>query len=104
GALNIEIVGLDDAIKLAKATVTGPDAAEETAPLELLRAFSERRTEADGRTVDRYVVSLDPSGALLLNGKDLQFLLNGMGGGAPEPGQEMPGQDSEPGQELAPEP
>ncbi len=86
GALNVEISGLDGLIQLVKANANGPDAAEETAPLELLRAFSERRTEADGRVVDRYVLSLDQSGALLLNGKDFQFLLNAMGGASDEPG------------------
>jgi hypothetical protein len=97
GQINIEIVGLDDTIKLVKDSMTGPDAAEQTAPLELLRAFGERRTESDGRTVDRYVLSLDPSGAMLLNGKDFQFLLNAMGGpGGPggdptmQPDQGMP--------------
>jgi hypothetical protein len=83
GALNLEIVGLDDAIELVKANVTGPEAANDTAPLELMRAFSERRTEADGTVVDRYVLSLDESGAVLLNGKDFQFLLNAMEPTAP---------------------
>jgi hypothetical protein len=100
GQLNLEIVGLDDLIQLVKTNITGPQAAEQTAPLELLRAFSERG-DKDGHPVDRYVLSLDPNGALLLNGKDMQFLMNAMSGQQPDMEQPMP----EPGQEQPmPEP
>ncbi|MBX6323696.1 MAG: hypothetical protein IRY94_17915 [Rhodospirillaceae bacterium] len=98
GGLTVEITGLDDVIALAKAHATGPDATEDTAPLELLRAFSERRTEDGGRVVDRYVLSLDPNGALLLNGKDFQFLLNALGETGGGPGQDLgPMPQEEPG-------
>jgi hypothetical protein len=90
GTLTVEITGLDEAIELVKGYV-GPEGAAETAPLEMLRAFGER-SEAEGKTVDRYVVTLEPNGALMVNGKDMNFLFGGPGAG-PMPGdmpEEMP--------------
>jgi hypothetical protein len=72
GSLTVEITGLDRVIDLVKGYV-GPEAAADTAPLEMLRAFGER-TQAEGETVDRYVVTLEPNGALMVNGKDMNFL------------------------------
>lgn len=78
GKLTLELTGLDKMIDLIKSNL-GPDGAADAAPLEMLRAFGER-TQADGQTVDRYVVTLEPNGALMVNGKDMNFLLGGMGG------------------------
>jgi hypothetical protein len=78
GTVTVEVTGLDAVIELVKDYV-GPEGAAEVAPLEMLRAFGER-TQADGTTVDRYLVTLEPNGALMLNGKDMNFLLGGMGG------------------------
>jgi hypothetical protein len=80
GTINIDLTGLDDVVSLVKANTTGPDAEGATAPLEMLRAFGSRTTAADGTVVDKYVLSLDKTGSLTVNGKDLSFLMNAMGG------------------------
>jgi hypothetical protein len=87
GSITAEVTGLDAVIDQVKAYV-GPEGAADTAPLEMLRAFSER-TQAEGKTVDRYLITLEPNGALMLNGKDITFLL-GMGGETPPGEGEMP--------------
>ncbi len=79
GTVNIAIAGLDAMVELA--TKAAPDAQQAQnmgAFFDLLRAFSDRQTAADGTVVDRYAFAITDTGALLLNGKDFSAFLSGM--------------------------
>ena len=57
--VKFDIVGLDEAIKAAKAAL-GPNDADSAKALDVLRLVSERHKESDGTVVDHYTFSLAP--------------------------------------------
>ena len=68
-----DIVGLDAAIKAAKAAL-GPNDADSAKALEVLRLVSERHKDSDGTVVDHYTFSLAPEGDMKVNDKPIDSL------------------------------
>ena len=71
--VKFDIVGLDEAIKAAKAAL-GPNDADSAKALDVLRLVSERHKESDGTVVDHYTFSLAPEGDMKINDKPIDSL------------------------------
>jgi len=71
--VKFDIVGLDEAIKAAKAAL-GPNDADSAKALDVLRLVSERHKDSDGTVVDHYTFSLAPEGDMKINDKPIDSL------------------------------
>jgi hypothetical protein len=71
--VKFDIIGLDAAIKAAKAAF-GPNDADSAKALDVLRLVSERHKETDGTVVDHYTFSLSPEGDMKINDKPIDSL------------------------------
>jgi hypothetical protein len=66
-SVNLELVGLDTIMGMAQ-MFSGGDPST-TAPLEMLKQFSNRTTDSSGQPVDSFAVELVNSGEVTINGK-----------------------------------
>jgi len=66
-SLNLELVGLDTLMGIAQ-MFSGGDPST-TAPLEMLKTFSNRTTDSSGQPLDSFAVELVNSGEVTINGK-----------------------------------
>ena len=66
-SLNLELVGLDTILGMAQ-MFSGGDPST-TAPLEMLKQFSNRTADSSGQPVDNFAVELANSGEVTINGK-----------------------------------
>jgi hypothetical protein len=67
GALNVAITGLDSVMELAGSAAT-PEEQQAMGMLFMLKSTAERKTTADGQSVDVWALELTPDGGILLNG------------------------------------
>ncbi len=75
GELAVKVTGFDALFaSLKQALGSNPDAMKQIAVLQLLGLFAAREKAADGTVTDRYTLTLDPSGTVLLNGKNISAL------------------------------
>jgi len=76
GALNLALKGLDDVIAMANSMAqTSPDAAQAIGMLQMLQGIAKRETGGDGKPVDKFAVEFAPTGAVTVNGKPLEGLM-----------------------------
>jgi hypothetical protein len=66
-SLDLELVGLDTIIGMAQ-MFSGGDPST-TAPLEMLKQFSDRSNGSDGQPIDKFAVDLAAGGEVTINGK-----------------------------------
>jgi hypothetical protein len=66
-SLNLDLVGLDTIMGIAQMFSGGDPSA--TAPLEMLKTFSNRTTDSSGQPLDSFAVELANSGDVTINGK-----------------------------------
>ncbi|MDH3474416.1 MAG: hypothetical protein OEM59_12050 [Rhodospirillales bacterium] len=77
GSLAAGLYGLDRLIELAQAAMGNPDPEKRKGAMEVigllgtLQAYAARSQADDGRTVDRYELVVEPSGAITVNGQPL---------------------------------
>jgi hypothetical protein len=72
GALDVNLHGLDEAMKLAnEAAQSSPDAAQIVGGLAMIQSMAKRETGADGKPVDRLKLEVDAMGDAKVNGMSL---------------------------------
>jgi hypothetical protein len=79
GQINVEITGLDDALAGLKGAEPGSDEEDMAMMLAMVQSMGQR-TEAEGRSHHAYDFEFTPDGTVLLNGNDVEPLINGMMG------------------------
>ncbi len=80
GAIDLQIVGLDQAVQDLSANAgKDPDAQDMVATLTMLQSMG-ARTEAEGRSIHDYAFNFTPDGQILLNGNDMGPMIGGMMG------------------------
>ncbi|MEM7119664.1 MAG: tetratricopeptide repeat protein [Pseudomonadota bacterium] len=85
GAIDLQIVGLDQAVKdLSADAGKDPDAQDMVTTLTMMQSMG-ARTEVDGRSVHDYAFNFTPEGQILLNGNDMGPMIGGMMGEEPQP-------------------
>ena len=76
GALNLALKGLDEVITMANAMAqTSPDAADAIGMLQMMKGIAKREDGGDGKPVDKFAVEFAPTGAITVNGKPLEGLM-----------------------------
>ncbi len=85
GAIDLQIVGLDQAVQdLSATTDKDPDTQDMVATLTMLQSMG-ARSEAEGRSVHDYAFNFTPEGQILLNGNDMAPMIGGMMGEEAQP-------------------
>jgi hypothetical protein len=72
GALDVNLHGLDEAMKLAnEAAQSSPDAAQIVGGLAMIQSMAKRETGADGKPVDKLKLEVDAAGDTKVNGMSM---------------------------------
>lgn len=71
GTANVELSDLDAVIAKGQQYADEPTTAETLGMLRMMRALSDRGTDAAGKPVDRFKITMDSRGNTLVNGKSL---------------------------------
>lgn len=71
GNFNIEVSDIDAIIAKVSSHSDDPFAAEITSVLQTMKGLSDRGTDASGKPIDRFKVTLDGQGNALINGKPM---------------------------------
>ena len=72
GALDVDVHGLDDAMKLAtEAAQTSPEAAQLVGAFAMIQSLAKRENSADGKPVDKLKIEVDAMGDTKVNGVSL---------------------------------
>jgi TPR repeat protein len=77
GHIDLAITGLDDAVASLKGAEKGSDEEELAMTLAMAQSMG-TRTEVDGRSHHAYAFDFTPDGQMLLNGNDMEPLIDGM--------------------------
>ena len=72
GALDVDVHGLDEAMKLAtEAAQTSPEAAQLVGAFAMIQSLAKRENSADGKPVDKLKIEVDAMGDTKVNGVSL---------------------------------
>src|SRR5262245_63722792 len=83
GAANVALSDLDSLIAKGQQYADEPTTAEIVGMLQMMRALSDHGTDAAGKPVDRFKITMDPGGTTLVNGKSLTPPETAPGGAPP---------------------
>jgi len=72
GTANVELSDLDSLIAKAQQFADEPTTGEILGTLQMMRSLSDHATDAAGRPVDRFKITVDAQGTPLVNGKSLE--------------------------------
>jgi hypothetical protein len=72
GSANVELSDLDAVIAKAQEFANDPTTPEILGVLQVMRGLSDRGTDAAGKPIDRFKITMDAEGNPLVNGKALQ--------------------------------
>lgn len=72
GALQVDVHGLDEAMKLAtEAAQTSPEAAQLVGTFAMIQSLAQRENSTDGKSVDKLKIEVDAAGDTRVNGVSL---------------------------------